>query len=436
MKKLKLVCFIGIAVLFALAMVTCDDFAPPETGGDGWDYSTLEPGEFFVGFNDGNGRSLTGPLAEAGADFFEVILVAELNVATGLDVGTTSGTRVFRTTFRDGRTGKMKAPYISTGTGLAADYSNIPVTGFGTNMFYAYIFAGRNTDKTLLGIGELTDVNGAPGTVINQDTRRVQFTVRPLTNDINANLNPPSGPTLPPLTPQTSTSTFRPWTSTTGGILGTPSDNTVAKIMIDGSPAPIFLIPSAVPGATQGLTNVQYDILTNYAGIVVVNDPASSVALVQNPAVPKVISRGYIWDDADYAPISVPASITNLIAGTVVPTINPLPTPTGLRLLLSIDTHQAWVNPPANTILATSGLGRISIEVPVVMFTDEQSQNQTLDEFKDAIVWYLRGGINNALIEQGKDFNDGRGSLGGAILIGVGDVLTGGGFVVSQRPQP
>jgi len=63
-----------------------------------------------------------------------------------------------------------------------------------------------------------------------------------------------------------------------------------------------------------------------------------------------------------------------------------------------------------------AGLSKLSIEIPVVLY-----DNVAGDNGADPYPWYIKGGINNTLADQGAAFNDGDGSLGGAILIGVGE---------------
>jgi len=94
----------------------------------------------------------------------------------------------------------------------------------------------------------------------------------------------------------------------------------------------------------------------------------------------------------------------------------------GTRLMMDIETG------------GSSGLGRLSVNVPVVMYTEAVSNNRTAPDNKPEL-WYLRGGLNNAIVDMGPTFNQNRGSMGGAILIGVGSVLAGaGGFIVGKTP--
>jgi hypothetical protein len=188
-----------------------------------------------------------------------------------------------------------------------------------------------------------------------------------------------------------------------------------AKIMVDGNPAPIFLLPHSSLIAGAG-----YDITTTHAAAILVADT------VANGAIPRVIPRGFIWSDGDYAPIEVTATISNATAGALIT----------LPLLLDIDTRVTLGSPP-NDVTVTSGLGRLSIEVPVVMYTEADSDNQDIPDLKEPVLWFIRGGLNNALIDLGPSFNNTRGSLGGAVLIGVGNILAGaGGFIVSGTYTP
>ena len=362
MKKLV---FALITAVFALSLITCDFFGPPGVAAE-FDYDNLNPGEFYITAGTGGNRALTGALARAGADFFEVVL--------------DDGAKVFRTTFREGRNGRMEAPSMGT-------YNN-------SATLKAYLFAGRYDDKTLLAIGTITHVDVGSGLVtgsaISAATKAVQFTLQPLTTDVN--------------TENDDTSTFKPWNAT--GI-GTADEAEMSKkIMVDGMPAPIFLLPH-----TSSIVDAPYNIVTTHGVALMVASGA-----VANGNTPKVTPRGFIWPDGDYAPIEVAATISNATPGSALV----------LPLLLNINTSVTLGTTPI-----TSGLGRLSIEVPVVNLTQADSDNQDLPDLKAPILWFIRGGINNAIIDQGPAFNNGRGSMGGAILIGVGSVLTGvGGFVV------
>ena len=378
---MKKAIFLGFVVLLALTVFSCSDpsGAPNEKKGiDAWDLSgeaPLKPGEFFVGFNIGTvsgSRALTPDLAKAGSDYFEAVL--------------TNGTKVHRAVFREGRYGRMEAPALG-------NYDN------STGTLKAYLFAGRNDDKTLLGIGVITNIDNGSGwltgaaavapaiTTIGAATRGVEFTIEPLTTDVNTNKD--------------NSSTFKPWPSA-----GTEADVS-ARIQIDNLPASIFLLPA------QKTIAATYTISTSNAAAIMF---ASSFSNTNLPAglTEEVIPNGFIWSDGDYSPITVPTSI-----GIITKTTTAITFPLTIK---TDDTSLAGI---------TSGLGRLSLNVPVVNLSDADADNQEMPDLKLPVIWYVRGGINNVLIDQGKDFNEARGSLGGAILIGVGNVLSGaGGFII------
>ena len=118
MKKFSLVL---LAVLFTLSLVTCGLFDAPPVAESSieWDdgLGPLQPGEFFVGMDKTQGRALTEALAQAGADYFEVVFAA--------------GAQIERVAFNEGRIVRMRAPVYDQA------YNN-------TGTYKAYVFAGRN----------------------------------------------------------------------------------------------------------------------------------------------------------------------------------------------------------------------------------------------------------------------------------------------------
>jgi len=443
---MKKAIYLGFVVLLALTVFSCSDpsGAPDEKKGiDAWDLSgeaPLQPGEFFVGYNVGTvsgSRALTAALAKAGSDYFEAVLVYE---GTSTDI-TPPAPIVHRSVFREGKYGRMMPPALGT-------YDNTTTTTTGTSgidevtwSYKAYLFAGRNDDKTLLGIGTITSIdNGTnagftPGSTIGQATRGVEFTIEPLETDVTTD------PATPGVTTTSNRGTFRPWSRATGGTGGVETasgsgiyvndagayTDVAKRIQIDNLPASIFLLPA------QSLIEANYDVKTNYAaGIKFPNNSNTLLTVTDYP--PEVIPNGFIWSDGDYAPITVP---TDISAALTLHTDPGLDTATdlydipykGIRFPLEIKTNDSTLTVGGTRI--SSGLGRLSLNVPVVNLTDADADNQQIPDLKLPVVWYIRGGINNVLIDQGKDFNEERGSLGGAILIGVGSVLSGaGGFII------
>jgi len=61
--------------------------------------------------------------------------------------------------------------------------------------------------------------------------------------------------------------------------------------------------------------------------------------------------------------------------------------------------------------LPDGGFGKISINVPVVAFDNTHDSVNN----KDALNWYIRGGVNNSTLDAGES------DLGGAVLLYVQD---------------
>ena len=54
------------------------------------------------------------------------------------------------------------------------------------------------------------------------------------------------------------------------------------------------------------------------------------------------------------------------------------------------------------------------------MLSEANSVNQSNSDLMKPVIWQLRGGLSNAVIDRGPQFNEGLGSMGDAVLIGVG----------------
>jgi len=125
-------------------MANCPDPGAADGPDDGMAHLTINPQR---------SRALTGTLALAGTDYYEVAFNA--------------GTTVYRTSFEAGKTGRITIP-----------------PGTYANEEDAILFAGDKTDRTLLGVGKLTSPAGG---VILSTTTSVTFEVYPLTNSITNN---------------------------------------------------------------------------------------------------------------------------------------------------------------------------------------------------------------------------------------------------------
>jgi len=385
--------FTVVAVLLVILMAGCgvDTPSAPVDNEEGL--------VITIRSSDGS-RSLTTPIAAAGADFFEVVFD---NDATKV-----------RTSWGNGATGK-----ILPGNGV---YDNSAVGGTSPVYGKAYMFAGRN--GTLLGVGRLTKVipdptagpqNAATGplTIDMAYAKEVEFTITALNTDVGGLANPVGTPASPAnadgSNPALSTFKF-PAT----GFNGT----NVGSLLLDASQtppltAPVFLVP-----LTQGASAATFDI-TNTAGISLGAagtplhvDLKSAILAATGP---KVIFSGYLWEkgNSPFAAIAA-ASATVSATGIVVGESLPIPIP------LNIDPG------------IKAGLGQVAIEIPVTMYdvAADADDNGTLP-----VTWYIRGGLNNTAADLGAAFNDGDGSLGGAIIIGVGNFnKNAAGLIISSQP--
>jgi hypothetical protein len=229
---------------------------------------------------------------------------------------------------------------------------------------YAYIFAGRYEERILLGVGTINSVNDIPGTVIASDTRRVNFIICALTNNVTDN----------PLT-----STFLPaaWV--------------VHTIDVNNRDIPVFMFPA--------------DITTNVADFSIncaIPDLLETIVYAGNGLAikEKYISQPYVWPDSiDVLPVDLAGvTFTDAFAPDTVLTALP-----GGPITIGLEIDTTDPN-------GAGGLCLLSIEIPVRLKTGAAAANM-----EEAKTWFLRGGLNNTLIDIGYD-NIG---LGGAVIIGI-----------------
>jgi len=175
MKKLI---FGGFAVLLALALITCEG-ETPIIGDDGdlIDVEYSADGRSLTIYLEGgvrqskSERALTVDNAKFGHDYFEVVFYAAAD-------------RIARASWELGESvGVKNVPrnidYSLTGVTTVADGTlTAPVSGSG----YATLFVGRRTDKTLLAVGRLVNVdgNGTPTTTVTGTSKTVTFEVAAL----------------------------------------------------------------------------------------------------------------------------------------------------------------------------------------------------------------------------------------------------------------
>ena len=362
--------FFGLAVLLALAIVACDNFSEPAKAGSnvvGYTADGRAIVELDVSVGGSNGaRALHETLAQAGVDYYEVIFVDHGNPGDPGTGGLPSDPGYVAPI--DPRTGSISR--LSWREGAVAklrvvtdvDYDNSLDVANLTDKGSAYVFAGRYSDKTLLAVGKLI----AP-TLITDSMTSVTFEIQALETNI---------------TDDAATSTFQQ----------TPvTDFYAQKMPINEVDVTVYSIfDDAATSATFDITN---DLATDgLAKAIVVASTADAVK-----TLPFILTEEGAAPPAKLASVT----ITNITAN------NPVAFPLRLTITPTI--------PGGGK--AKAGLTRIFIDLPVYLYN-----NSTQDKGTDAVTWYFRSGLNNKFLDTGYDNM----SLGGAILIGIGDVFAGG----------
>jgi len=383
--------FFGIAAVLALAVFSCDDFAAPQTEktsnivgytADGRAILELELGAGTVN----KARALHPTLAAAAADFYEVIFYDDNTQDWGTAPATGPNAGYYRTSWREGKTARIRVPAGDYGYVAPNPGSADPDEAYG-NPSYAYIFAGRYDDGMLLGVGRLTSVDGAAVTVITASTNNADFTVNALTTDVN----------------NTATSTFK--------VPGLP----VATIKVNNVEGiPVFMIPrSSTAAATFGFHFSDDGLGTPVSDDLKAELQSRIIFDYANDASKKFTTKPYAWPDSvDDNPRDLDKTG---LAFTGLPTAvnNPLPNPIGLTIATLADDK------------GKGGLCLLGIDIPVILATDVPDDNDI-----PAKTWHFKGGLNNSLIDLGYE-NMG---MGGAVVIGSGNVLSGSGIIVGKEP--
>jgi len=169
-----------LVVLLALLAVTCNNglLAPGAVNKvDGGGDEPVPDGfvRISIGIGEGRGRAMSGTLNTAEVDFYEVVFKKGNTV-----VKSTADWNGTQLTPEGGSLGNTWTVIVPVG-----DYN--PVTG-DTD---AVLFAGRKTDKMLIGIGVITDTNDGSSTgtaVIDGDTVSITFTLSAITSNITTDL--------------------------------------------------------------------------------------------------------------------------------------------------------------------------------------------------------------------------------------------------------
>jgi hypothetical protein len=315
-----------------------------------------------LGVNNSAGRALSGTTAQPGTDLYEAVFV-------------NASSAIIRATWNYAQKGKIQ---IEPGT------------------YTVVIMAGRNSDKTLLGAGTVESITGGgsvtPATLsvtIASTTTAINFDVYPLLNNITSTgtsglYQGETDGTLP-LTdePGTSNSTFT--TALSNLTVKYPLPLTKDTL---GNNVPIFMINKG--GATAATWKFDIGTVSQLATL----GPQIKVASTSN-GTPTIFLTGYSVPGSLDVPKLVTTSYTGPAAGAV----------------LTTGTISFSITAPN-----TDGMVQIALEVPVVAVGDTAAGD-------NPVVWYIRGGLNNGLIDAGTGTLPApSGVLGGAIVLGFGNL--------------
>jgi hypothetical protein len=351
---MKRTVFLGLAVLLVLAVFSCGDFSVP-VGGGGDEQSGIT-----LGVSDIAGRSLTGPLAEAGTNYYE----ATFQRADG---------RIYRTTWSYARKGKIQLE---------------PAT------YTVILMAGRRDDSTLLGVGKATAITGG-GTVNTGDldvtiiatTSDIAFSVYPLLNNITSTGTDGNGIPADPGEFGVSDSTFT--TAVSNETVTYPLPTTKDEL---GNTVPVFVI-------TRGGTTVATWTYT----IGTTDQIALFAEYLLLAADPGIYQTGFSFADS----YDVPQKLTNISITAPATVGDPITTTSGIVAISA-------------TAPNGDGMVQVALDVPVIAI--EIPIVGSLD--KPITWYIRGGLNNGAIDAGTTPNFAQPGRIGGALVLGFGDLST------------
>jgi hypothetical protein len=375
MKKTFLAVFVA---LLAMLVVACDGFAPQNDGIPSVQYTTdgntiksvmlRLDGEGGAGQN--MSRALTDNLAKAGHDYFEVVFFK-------------SATELARASWE---------------LGDAAGIKNVPRNfayesiGGVADATKAILFVGRKADKTLLAVGLLTAVdNLSTDLTITPTSKTATFTVTALTAGANITA---------------ATSSF--WTAAAAaptGVIAAAGTN-IEPVTDRNTSAtfPMYRIPANV-----AQTNASYTIdctdTTTVGGLVGINKylPGILIAAVPpgiQPRIPRFPRGGGLAWELE-GPFAASTKVIFEPASNNVADL-PLTAATNFRIATNSTPDQ-------------EGVIAFTFAIPVYAINKAEPAG-----VPKPITWE----ISPSFGRNRYDLDDGKGSLGGSILLGIGNNVT------------
>jgi hypothetical protein len=364
MKILKHLCFIGIVVLLASAMVSCDFVEKPEVPGDNI-VGYTEDGRPLISLTigTGGGRALTTANAKGSLFYYEVVFKDSKDA-------------IYRVSWNYTQQGRIALP---------ADKYDGPGE--------AILFAG-DSNKTLLAIGEMTFPDDGE---ISAKTTSITFTLVALETDVS---DIPGHPAIPVNIPAPGDPAIDAVPGSTFKITGPADYATYLPVERD-------LVDTLLPKA-----KVRIGTVSSYYPVFEVPKGA---------AAPDTISATFeVGNIADFAEGIVEAGTAKIVAVNV-PVESESGDPLGPSPEVGGGTFTADFTTGTFTIADitttdNSGFVQISIQIPVAAISDTAVPAGNGGE---PVIWYIRGGSDNQNLDPGKDATRNR---GGAILLGVGDI--------------
>jgi hypothetical protein len=398
---MKKAIFASFALLFALfALFSCVVDPPPvvetplpvDNTAPQKQYYTVylkPPNNDVIGIGT---RALSKDIAQMGHEFFEVVFIYNNN-------GTTHTARV---SWELGSPSGLAGVYRGANGGTGADYSGMTATP-AVNSGSAVIFVGKK-DKTLLGIGKLSMVDGVAGALITSRTETVTFEVAALKAGVSATND----------LPDKTNSSF--WTDTTGGLAVSAANTVVETDIFIHNPLRVFPLFKLAPNAeapTRFVTHAQYTFgfesettnpsLATYWGAVIRAGKG-----MWEKRVPRYLITNGLYQYSSYLVQDKETTVTmtnNQTVGDVFVSNPPNPLTDGNPLTFTFDT--------TNTI--DGSVFALAFSVPVYALSSTTGAGGD-----KAVMWYLRPGFDTFLF----DLDDGKNGPGGAIFIGTGDVAS------------
>jgi hypothetical protein len=343
-------------------------------------------------------RGLSRELAIAGHDYFEVVFYYKAS-NTAADPGNVIA-RTSWELYKDARITGVYGKKAGEGPSTGISYASTSVSAAAVGSGAAVLFVGKKTDRTLLAIGRLAQVNGATSTIITPNTATVTFDVSALKSGIDI----------------TDCGFF-----TDANYSGTPGDayvstgNTIRQTLpIYGKDFPLYKL------RVNGDTYARYNFALDGADTFATNYP-NSIILAGNGSYGKRQPRFPVPDGGSQ---KASLRLDNNTEITALPGNNTVPDPYN-----PVTGTPSYFNPSVRVKFNTAGtlLGSafaFIFEIPVYALTARG----------DPGTWYIRPSYDSYFLDLdnglGNVTGSGPGSAGGAVLLGTGEVAEPGDLTI------